>query len=37
MTTSQIIFILIILITIVVFILIYTGQYKPPNYPKFGR
>jgi len=37
MTTAQIVFVLIILIIVVVFILIYSGQYKPPNYPKFGR
>jgi hypothetical protein len=37
MTIAQGILILAILVIIVVFILIYTGQYKPPNYPGFGR
>jgi hypothetical protein len=34
MTTAQAILVLLILIVIVIFILIYRGQYQPPNYPK---
>jgi len=37
MTTSQAFLVLIICIIVVVFILIYKGQYKPPSYPGFGR
>lgn len=37
MTTSQAVLVLVICIIVVVFILIYGGQYKFPNYPGFGR
>ena len=37
MTTSQAVLILLVLVVVVLFILLYTGQYKPPNYPRFGR
>jgi len=37
MTTAQAVLVLLIFIVVVVFILIYSGQYKPPNYPGFGR
>jgi hypothetical protein len=37
MTFAQGVLVLLILVVIVVYILIYTGQYKPPNYPRFGR
>lgn len=37
MTIAQAILVLAVLVVIVVFILIYSGQYKPPNYPGFGR
>ena len=35
MSTAQGFLVLIILIIVVVFILIYKGQYQPPNYPKY--
>jgi hypothetical protein len=37
MSFAQAVLIVAILAVIVVFILIYTGQYKPPKYPQFGR
>ena len=37
MTTAQAALIIAVLAVIVVFILLYSGQYQPPNYPKFGR
>lgn len=36
MSISQAIFVLLIFLVIVVFIIIYRGQYQPPNYPGFG-
>jgi hypothetical protein len=37
MTTSQAVLVLVVLVLVVLFILIYSGQYKPPSYPGFGR
>ncbi len=37
MTLAQAVLILAVLAVVVVFILLYTGQYKPPKYPQFGR
>jgi hypothetical protein len=37
MTFAQGVLVLLILVIIVVFILIYRGQYQPPDYPKYGR
>ena len=37
MNTEQAVLVLVVLVIVVVFILIYKGQYNPPNYPKFGR
>jgi len=37
MTTAQAALVLLVLIVVLIYILIYRGQYQPPNYPKFGR
>jgi hypothetical protein len=37
MTIAQAVLVFFILVVVVVFILVYTGQYKPPKYPGFGR
>ena len=37
MTTSQAVLIFLVLAVIVVFILLYSGRYQPPDYPKYGR
>ena len=37
MTTAQAALVLFVLIVVLIYILIYRGQYQPPNYPKFGR
>ena len=37
MSTAQVVLVFLVLVVVVAFILIYSGQYKPPNYPGFGR
>jgi hypothetical protein len=37
MTTAQMVLVLLIFIVIVIFILLYSGRYKPPNYPTYGE
>jgi len=37
MTIAQAVLVFLVLVVVVIFILVYKGQYKPPNYPGFGR
>ncbi len=37
MTIAQGVLIFLVLVVILVFILLYSGRFQPPDYPKYGR